>query len=282
MILNSTGRIRFTIVGRLRCDSGWSWIFWIACGTSRGDTDCITIGHTCLFKVVCLTVFLFKVWPWAFTIEFCGKKSIRSETMVLERSCVMHAKNVWNSSIQYMYMDAYGAWHIPCDSPWMTPMHAAAEAQQIPKHHRWSAANREDSTPSQTFGSALATVLLSPRYQHHLLVCHQHQRLALETHPSRKSEQTWQTFLARKPFSDIQAVARASMPGVGFHANHAPWQHPARWKEVGIEVQPNLRETRQWAGRCCPTKTHQQGEVIFHQSIARSGFSDFHLSGQIG
>ena len=49
MILNSTGHIRFTIVGRLRCDSGRSWIFWIACGTSRGDTDCITIGHTCLF-----------------------------------------------------------------------------------------------------------------------------------------------------------------------------------------------------------------------------------------
>ena len=50
------------------------------------------------FSAVCLTVFLFKLWPRTFTLELYEKKPTRSEIMILDCSCplIVDDRNEWS------------------------------------------------------------------------------------------------------------------------------------------------------------------------------------------
>ena len=88
---NGLGHIRFTTACRLRCDSYWSWTFWIIRMTLHdGEKALLTslMLARAIFFTVCLTVFPFEFRPWTFTIGFYRKRSIRSELVILECSFV--------------------------------------------------------------------------------------------------------------------------------------------------------------------------------------------------
>ena len=90
MVMNLTGDDMFTMAGRLRSDSGWSWTFRIACVTLHDCEVAPLTSHmfarAIFFFATCLTAFPLEFRPQTFTIGFYKKKSIRSELMILECS----------------------------------------------------------------------------------------------------------------------------------------------------------------------------------------------------
>ena len=106
MVLNSTGHTRFTAVGGLRTDSGWSWTFRIARVTlHEGEVASLTsqtLARAIFFH--CLTIVLFEFRPPTLNLGLYGKKSIRSELMILECSFLQCGKywvhwHVWHAQI---------------------------------------------------------------------------------------------------------------------------------------------------------------------------------------
>ena len=91
MVLNSTGRNRFTTAGRVQIDSGWSWTI-SNCSRDRawrrGGTTDITNTRTCHFFVVCLTIFQFKFRSRTFTIGFYSERiyQIRADDLGVQFS----------------------------------------------------------------------------------------------------------------------------------------------------------------------------------------------------
>ena len=72
MVLNSTGRNRFTPAGRVQSDSGWSWTFRIARVTLH-DGQVAPLTSQKLARAifaVCLTVFPSEIRPLALTIDY--------------------------------------------------------------------------------------------------------------------------------------------------------------------------------------------------------------------
>ena len=88
IVLNSSGRNRFTAEGRVRIDSGWSWTFRISHVTVYVGEVAPLMSRTLAHAIfaVCLTVFAFEFRPQTFPNGLYGKKTITSELMILECS----------------------------------------------------------------------------------------------------------------------------------------------------------------------------------------------------
>ena len=101
MILNSTCPIRFTMAGRPRNDSGWSWTFRLGRVTLHGCKAAPTVS-----QLVAHAVFLLSVWPSSrliFVLESSPSNIMernRSDQNLRWCSCllksdVLHCWHVW-------------------------------------------------------------------------------------------------------------------------------------------------------------------------------------------